>query len=258
MKKFLLAGLLLGLVSCKPDCPTAKALRQAACATDPTAPLCLKAIDQEAASCPAPAPTPTPTPVPVPTPTPTPTPTPVPTPVPTPIPTPVPTPPPGDPCPPLSPSVVLYLANGVQGHGQQTSPRIKGDPHACGLISPSDCGDGHCNDCSFEGWPTRADCEIQLLGGCPVWQYRMSPTGPVFPCTQAPAEFSCDHFGSPNAQDDPQTPQFEGLPAVCGLQRDANGDPTAGFFIVAHGLGQVHACFPGYTNCSETWIDVNH
>jgi hypothetical protein len=51
--------------------------------------------------------------------------------------------------------------------------------------------------------------------------------------------------------DDPQTPPFEGSPSECGLQRDAEGFPKAGPFIIAHGAGEVRACDANQKNCGE-------
>ncbi len=184
-----------------------------------------------------------------------PKPTPQPTPEPTVEPTPTPTPPPVSACPkPLEPGARVYVAAKRWGQGQDSTIRVAGDKAFCQAIHgvPD-------NDCHLEGWPTRTACELELAGGCPIWQYRVGEL--IRPCLQTANEpaLSCDHFGSPPAdmRDDPQTPQFEGKPAECGLQRDGRGEPKAGFFIIAHGLGDVRACLPDATNCSN-WIAVNH
>ena len=129
---------------------------------------------------------------------------------------------------------------------------MHGDPEFCRLVG------GAGADCHLEGYRAkRAACEAELIGGCPVWEYRTATHAPAR-ChdNQNDAEdpVSCDHFGSPaSGQDDPKTPTtgdslealrgFEGTPAFCGLQRDAFG-PVAGFFVVAHGKGDVQACGP--------------
>lgn len=214
-------------------------------------------------NCPIPTPTPTPTPSPTPTiePTPTPTPSPTPTPTPTPVPTPTPSPTPSPTptvCPPLSSTAVLFIKDKPSGHGFDSTLRVKGDAAFCKAVT----GQDGITNCSLEGWPQRAACEMALLGGCPVWQYVKTGEPTVYVCHDDHVAWaSCDHFGSPNAQDDPQTPTtgntlatlqgFEGQPLACGLQRDAYG-PFAGFFTVAHGKGQVRACFPNDPlNCGD-------
>lgn len=201
--------------------------------------ICLAALLSVGAYCgPAPQPTPTPTPEPTVAPTPEPT-----------------VAPPVSACPkPLAPGARVYVAAKPWGQGQDSTIRVAGDPAFCEAIHgvPD-------TDCHLEGWPTRTACELELAGGCPVWQYRVGEL--IRPCLQTANEpaLSCDHFGSPPAdmRDDPQTPQFEGKPAECGVQRDARGEPKAGFFIIAHGLGSVRACLPDGTNCSG-WIAVDH
>lgn len=112
----------------------------------------------------------------------------------------------------------------------------------------------------MEGWPRRAECELELAGGCPVWEYGIAG-GHQGKCLQVADDpnISCDHFGSPpgDQRDDPQTPEFEGKPAECGWQRDGMGNPMAGFFMIAHGKGAVRACAPDYGGCSP-WLAVDH
>jgi hypothetical protein len=179
--------------------------------------------------CPPPAPTPTPGPTPTVAPTPEPTATPV-----------------VSVCPkPLAEGAVIYVNNKRYGAGVDSTVRVSGDPEFCRLIHGV-----LVNDCHLEGWGKRAACEMQLLGGCPVWQYSMNATDVRGACRQAPhPEASCDHFGDPVDRDDPQTPAFEGKPAECGLQRDPAGDPTAGFFVVAHGEAWFRACRPDGAGC---------
>lgn len=206
---------------------------------------------------PAPTPTPTPEPTPTPTPEPTPTSTPVPTPTPTPIPTPTPTPPPGTFCPkPLAVGSEVYMNAKAYGQGFDSTVRVKGDPAFClaihGVVT---------NDCHLEGWPTRVQCEMELIGGCPIWQWQTDQHPGITACLDkdpySTGGMSCDHFGNVEFRDDPVTPQFEGQPVECGLQRDSVGHPMAGFFTIAHGLGRVRACKPGGTGCSP-WRPVDH
>ena len=202
---------------------------------------------------PKPTPAPTATPVP-PEPTPVPTPEPVPTPTPTPVPTPLPTPTPGETaCPkPLAEGAHWYLNNKRYGNGIDSTLRVFGDPEFCRLIHGVSV-----NDCHLEGWPRRTACELEIMGGCPVWQYSKDQRN-AMACLQAPHPVaSCDHWGDPVDRDDPQTPQFEGRPIECGKQRDASGDPMAGFFVIAHGEPNAgtyfRACLPDYTGCGP-WV----
>lgn len=133
---------------------------------------------------------------------------------------------------------------------------MRGDLAFCQAIH----GDVAVADCHLEGWPKRVECEMGLIGGCPVWQYRQPPDMTVHPARQvAPSDdaMSADHFGSVEFRDDPITPAFEGQPAACGLQRDERGHPMAGFFTVAHGKGEVRACKPDGTGCGP-WRAVDH
>jgi len=170
--------------------------------------------------------------------------------VPTPIPTPSPTAPPTtSACPKkLAAGAYPYLNNKRYGNGIDATVRVHGDQEFCYLIHKVNT-----NDCHLEGWAQRSECEMELIGGCPIWQYTKNDT--VFTCHQAPhPDQSCDHFGDPVYRDDPQTPDiFEGRPAECGLQRDSAGDPMAGFFIIAHGAYLTRACLPDGTNCGP-WI----
>lgn len=161
-------------------------------------------------------------------------------------------------CPrPLAPGARVYVAAKPWGQGQDSTYRVAGDPAFCEAIH----GIPGMTDCHLEGWPTRAACELELAGGCPTWQYRIEGAQAPRPCLEVASDpaLSCDHFGSPpgDMRDDPQTPAFEGKPAECGLQRDPMGRPRAGFFTIAHGLGEVRACKPDGTECSG-WIAVDH
>jgi hypothetical protein len=156
----------------------------------------------------------------------------------------------GSACPkPLAPGAEVYINDKRYGNGIDSTIRVHGDPEFCRLIHGVEVA-----DCHLEGWLRRAECEMELARGCPVWQYTMDQGASIWPCRQAPhPEMSCDHWGDPVDRDDPQTPAFEGRPAACGLQRDAAGDPKAGFFVIAHGLGQVRACLPDGTGCGP-WV----
>lgn len=199
-----------------------------------------------APSCPIPTPTPTPSP------TPTVEPTPEPTPTPTPTPTPVPTPTPGTACPKeLAPGTIVYLNNKGYGQGFDATVRVKGDPAFCQMIHGVAI-----DDCHLEGWSGRVRCEMELIGGCPIWQFSLDAKTPQ-PCVDDQyAKASCDHFGSVEYRDDPKTPEFEGEPKECGLQRDIHG-PIAGFFTVAHGKAYVRACKPDGKGCGP-WKGFDH
>jgi hypothetical protein len=187
-----------------------------------------------------------------PTPTPTPTPTVEPTPTPTPVPTP--TPPVITSCPkPLAPEAEIYLNNKNYGNGLDSTLRVRNDPEFCRLIHGVVV-----NDCHLEGWSKRSACEMELMSGCPIWFYSTDGVKPTSQCFQNPHPIaSCDHFGDPVDRDDPQTPQFEGKPTACGLQRDNRGDPMAGFFVIAHAepgaKTYFRACLPDGSNCGP-WI----
>ncbi len=146
------------------------------------------------------------------------------------------------------PNAVVYMADKAYGKGLDSTVRVKGDPEFCFLIHGE-----WINDCHLEGWPKRAECEYHLLNdNCPVWEYRSN--GIIYLCHDDPnAIASCDHFGNPVYRDDPKTPTtgstletlkgFEGEPKLCGLHRDEHG-PYQGFFTVAHGKAEIHACKP--------------
>jgi len=161
----------------------------------------------------------------------------------------------------LAPGAIVYLNDKPYGHGFDSTVRVKGDPEFCRLIHGVAI-----NDCHLEGWPKRVQCEMELMDGCPIWQYTVDGTT-IHGCfDNRTAAASCDHFGSVGHQDDPQTPTtgdtiwtlrgFEGLPLECGLQRNAYG-PMAGFFTVAHGIGYVRACKPDKAGCGP-WRPFDH
>lgn len=190
---------------------------------------------------------------------PAPQPTPTPTVEPTPVPTPEPTAPPVSACPrPLAPGAEVYVAAKPWGQGQDSTIRVRGDAAFCEAVG------GAGADCHLEGLPhaQRVACELEITGGCPIWQYRIA-SAPLLtrPCVQEASDpaLSCDHFGSPPAdmRDDPQTPACEAKPEQCCSQRDPMGHPKAGYFTIAHGLGEVRACKPDGTGCS-VWIGVDH
>lgn len=215
-------------------------------------------------ACPAVEPTPSPTPTPSPSPTPTAEPTTPPTAQPTPTPTTTPEPPtppptPGNACPKvLAPGAYVYFNNKNYGQGFDSTPRVHGDPEFCRLIHGVSI-----DDCHLEGWPRRSACEMELLGGCPIWQYAVDQMGNgTIQChDDQHAVASCDHFGNTVDRDDPKTPTtgdtlatlrgFEGRPLECGLQRDAFG-PYAGFFTVGHGKGYIRACPPNATKATRS------
>lgn len=215
------------------------------CLENPNTPGCKSAL--ESGKCPVPEPTPTPTPTPEPTPIPTPTPTPKPTPTPTPIPTPTPTPPPsGTTCPKkLADGAYTYMRMAPYGQGFDATVRVYGDPVFCYMIHGVNT-----NDCHLEGWTMRSQCEMELIKGCPIWQYQTDANPAWRKCSDDQNDdASCDHFGSVEQRDDPKTPEFEGAPAECGKQVDEHG-PMAGFFTIAHGEGRVRACRPDGDRCS--------
>jgi hypothetical protein len=166
-------------------------------------------------------------------------------------------------CPkPLVPGAAVYLNDKPYGQGFDSTVRVHGDPAFCWLIHGV-----WVNDCHLDGWPERVECEMELMRGCPIWQFTVDDGTTVEPCVDNQSAWaSCDHFGSVEYRDDPQTPTtgetlgtlqgFEGRPLVCGLQRDAHG-PMAGFFTVAHGTGKVRACKPDRAGCGP-WQPFDH
>ena len=153
-------------------------------------------------------------------------------------------------CPkPLEPGAEVYLNAKRYGNGLDSTVRVRGDREFCRLIHGVDT-----NDCHLEGWPTRDRCERFIARGCPVWRYRSGTEQGRCHDDRVTAAVSCDHFGDPVHRDDPQTPEFEGEPKACGLQRDEFG-PMAGFFTMPQCPGAprecaVQACLPGDTGCS--------
>ena len=170
-------------------------------------------------------------------------------------PAPTPTPIPGEPptvadCPkPLAEGAEAYVNAKRYGNGLDSTVRVRGDREFCRLIHGVDT-----NDCHLEGWPNRDRCERFLARGCPVWRYRSGSEQGRCHDDRVSAAVSCDHFGDPVHRDDPQTPEFEGEPKACGLQRDEFG-PMAGFFTMPQCPGAprecaVQACLPGDSGCS--------
>lgn len=168
--------------------------------------------------------------------------------------------PPSGNCPkPLAPGSRVYMRDKAYGNGFDSTVRVYGDPQFCFLIHGVNV-----NDCHLEGWPNRAKCEMELLSGCPIWQYTPDEGRAVYRCSDNPnALASCDHFGDPVFRDDPKTPEFEGRPLECGLQRDEFG-PNAGFFTIAHGgptgctsangpYWHIRACRPDGLECGP-WV----
>lgn len=257
----LTAAAIGGQRACSIDCAKLLIARDAACQAEPLGVACVRLTAEWAAKCaPTPTPTPspsstaTPTPTPEPTATPTAEPTPTPTPVPTPTPTPVPTPTPGTACPKVpAPGTYVYLNNKAYGQGWDSTVRVKGDSEFCRLIHGVSV-----DDCHLEGWSKRSACEMELLGGCPIWQFTTNNGATIEPCVDdQSAACSCDHFGSVEYRDDPKTHDvFEGQPVECGRQRDSHG-PIAGFFTVAHGAARIRACKPDGTACGS-WKAFDH
>lgn len=143
----------------------------------------------------------------------------------------------------LAPGAYVYLNDKPYGNGFDSTPRVHGDPVFCQMVG----GEG--NDCHLEGWSDRVQCEMELMHGCPIWQYTLDGKE-AKRCLQPPhPEVSCDHWGTAGgALDDPKTPAYEGLPAECANQK-VNGYPAAGFFTIAHGNAQIRACLPDGTGC---------
>jgi hypothetical protein len=169
------------------------------------------------------------------------------------------------PLPELAEGRSVWVDSKFYGQGLDSEPRTD-DPAICKAIHGQDWQGLSCHFESPSLSPEmRSVCERHYLGGCPTWQYRLAG-GSWRQCTQAPAEMSCDHYGTAGqALDDPQTPPFEGAPAECGQQRSADGLPMAGPFVIAHGLGEVRACSAtpgkGCGRCRTPMADgcgVNH
>lgn len=133
---------------------------------------------------------------------------------------------------------------------------VEGDDALCKLLH-GDAGHSPCHlDARVWGGsrPMQVAYEGYVYGGardglplpkplCPVWQFRSG--GVIEQChDNHDALASCDHFGTTDMRDDPQTPGvFEGEPKFCALQSDTFG-PYAGFFAIAHGAAEVRACPP--------------
>ncbi len=147
------------------------------------------------------------------------------------------------------------IAGDVVILGADSSIRIRGSAEYCAAL-------GHttpATDCNLEPWPKNAECSMELAGGCPVWQYQ-NELEQIGQCEQVAVDpnLSCDHFGSTEYRDDPETPDtFEGRPIECGLQRDALGNPKAGFFCQPHGKGWARACLAKQATCGQ-WLPVDH
>lgn len=254
------------------NCDQLLAAKVAACATGNTD-LCKQANEAYDKGC-AVQPTPTPVPTPTPEPTPTPTPQPIPS-------CKVILCGPGRHCvegsgcvagdPPVDTSVSAYTGGYIvkskpYGNGLEATPTVQGDCAYCASVGLGTMGDGSLRcGCPLygDGHPDRLAKELATMGGCPTWQYFTAKHGssdaPIA-CTQRDGYddgggMSCDHFGDTVNRDDPNTEPFEGMPQVCGIQRDSAGLPTAGFFIIAHGDGYVRACDAVGEHCGQ-WVRV--
>lgn len=242
----------VGAKSCSDkDCAKLAIAVEAACAAGSSG-ACEAARKAYAENCTV-APTPTPPP---PTTTTTTVPAPPPTTLPPPPPTTLPPPTPSSACPKaLDPGARVYMRANYYGQGLDSTVRVAGDVAFCEAIHHVPVA-----DCHLEGWPRRAECEMELLGGCPIWQWRNPAHPEPQPALQENDDESgqsADHFGSVEFRDDPKTPEFEGRPRQCGDQRDHRGHPMAGFFCVMHGDGEGRACRPDGRECSD-WKRVVH
>ena len=101
--------------------------------------------------------------------------------------------PPANNCPKaLAPDSVVYMAENYYGQGIDSTVRVRGDSEFCFLIHGV-----HTDDCHLEGWPKRAECEMELIFGCPVWEFSVDNGATVHFCNDNhDALASCDHFGN--------------------------------------------------------------
>ena len=161
----------------------------------------------------------------------------------------------------LAPGAFVTMGNKPYGQGFDSSPLVVNDPDFCYAIHGV-----RTNRCHLEGWPKRAECELELFGkmvgkaqACPVWEFSVTGAPDSWQsCKERGSQaVTCDHFGNTQMRDDPQTDAFEGEPKVCGEQRDPAGDPNAGFFMIGHGTGFVRACTPDHKNCSDGPLPVD-
>lgn len=168
-------------------------------------------------------------------------------------------------CPvwPLEPGATITTpVRGPYGKkGFYVELRVLGSPSTCIKVHGTPVNP---NSCHLEGWPTGQRCErflIKTFGDgvheCPIWWAR-TPTHSQFPCVEDDPygnSMSCDHFGSAasDLRDDPKTPEFEGVPAECGLYRDSRGKPASGFFAIVLGVGEIGASVPGSTKATN-WL----
>jgi len=142
-------------------------------------------------------------------------------------------------------TTTVFMEANYWGQGIDSSVRVWGDVEFCQIIHGVET-----KNCHLEGWKYRVWCEMELLSGCPVWQFTVDDGKTWHSCSDnRQAKISCDHFGSTEYRDDPQTPQFEGRPIECAKQTDEFGY-KAGFFMIPHGAGKVRACKPDETGCS--------
>jgi hypothetical protein len=161
------------------------------------------------------------------------------------------------------PTARLYMRNKRYRNGVDSTVRVRGDQELCEALHhvPVPSGDCHFESDVWQYESQKAEYEMAIMGGCPVWEYR-TDDGSARCHNDQNAQHSCDHFGSVGKRDDPKTPEFEGWPALCGNQSDEFG-PYAGFFMIPqHGEGPmfVRACLPGHEGDNETcgpWIEVD-
>jgi hypothetical protein len=166
------------------------------------------------------------------------------------------------------PGTTLRMNNKRWGGGavQESTLLVVGSRDHCasiGLFDPDGVTGRNVCPPAKDGDPERVTLELAWLGkvvnkphACPVWQYTPDKVL-VIPCNNDhQALASCDHFGSPGAEDDDKTPAFEGEPKECGDQQNAFG-PFAGFSTRPHsgGKGFARACLPDYSGCGP-WIPV--
>ena len=167
-----------------------------------------------------------------------------------------PEPPPVGSCPWSMPAGTRLGANTkYYGQGLDHTTLVIGSSEYCAQRGWTD-GRSTCQ-VAIDGDPNKVACEIAFGGGCPRFEFRAN--GVQRPCVNDQNDFmSCDHFGDTVTRDDPQTPDvFEGEPKECAKQKGPHGY-EAGFFAIAHGLGEVRSCVDSTFSACGPWLAVNH
>ena len=141
-------------------------------------------------------------------------------------------------CPMEIPAEGRWINIKPYGQGYDSTPRVKNQAY-CERMT----GIGGVPDCKANPEGSGNDaCDTAFLGApCPIWEQSLDGKN-WGRCLPTPADISCDHFEHWN----------ERQPYTGNCQKNLEGSPVAGFFMIAHGKGFVRACNSDSTICSQS------